>query len=157
MDNLFQNKWFVVIISLVFAIALYFFVTMETNKTTESSILPGFSTEVQTLDDVPLEVRMDSEEYVVSGVPEFVKVSLEGKTSALTRFLRQRNYNFFIDLTNLSEGEYLVEVEYENVPEDLTVYIEPKAIEIIIEKRATVTFPVEVDYECNRCTFFDNN
>lgn len=146
MDNLFQSKWFVLVISLVFSISLYFFVTTETNKSNDAGRLPGFSTEVQTLDEVPLQVKMDAEQYVVSGVPDFVRVSLEGKTSALTRLLGNNNYNFFIDLTGLSEGEHVVDVEYDNVPEDLTVYIEPKNVEVVIERRASAEFTVEVDF-----------
>lgn len=146
MDNLFQSKWFVLVISLVFSVSLYYFVTTETNKSSDAGRLPGFSTDVETLDEVPLQVKMDDEQYVVSGVPDFVRVSLEGKTSELTRLLGNNNYNFFVDLTGLSEGEHTVEVEYDNVPEDLTVLIEPKSVQVEIEKRATAEFPVEVDF-----------
>lgn len=146
MDNLFQNRWFVLFISLVFSISLYFFVTTETDKSNDAGRLPGFSTEVQTLEEVPLQVKMDADQYVVSGVPDFVRVSLEGKTSALTRLIGNNNYNFYIDLTNLSEGEHVVDVKYDNVPDDLTVYIEPKNVEVVIERRASAEFTVEVDF-----------
>src|SRR5699024_3551972 len=84
-------------------------------------------------------------EYVVSGVPEFVSVSLEGKTSVLAPTVRQRNFNVFVDLRDLEEGEHIVDVEYENISNELTVYIEPKTITVNIEKRATQEFAVEVD------------
>src|SRR5690625_1834138 len=147
MDNLFQSKWFVGIISLVFAISLFLYVDYESNPgKKESSILPGTSQEVHTLEDVPLEVRMDTDQYVVSGVPEYIKVSLEGKTTILTRLIKQNNFTFFVDLTDYDEGEHFVEIEYENIPDDLTVYIEPKTIEVLIERRATKEFAVEIDF-----------
>lgn len=147
MDKWFQSKWFVRIISLIFAVSLYLFVTVETDMTKgESPVVPGATTEIQVLDDVPLDIRIDSDQYVVSGVPEFVTVSLEGKTSVLTPIVRQRNFNVFIDLRDLEEGEHTVEVEHENIPKELTAFIEPKTIDVVIEKRATEQFSVHVEY-----------
>jgi len=146
MDKLFQSKWFIRVISLVFAITLYLFVTVETNTAqNESRVVPGTSTEVQVLDDVPLDIRIDADQYVVSGVPEFVTVSLEGKTSVLTPIVRQRNFSVFVDLRQFGEGEHTVDIEYENLPDDLNAYIEPKSIDVTIEKRATKEFDVSVD------------
>src|SRR5699024_1147949 len=146
MDNLFQSKWFVLLISLAFAITLYFFVTTESKNSSDVNRMPGFSTEVQTLDELPLNVRMDTDNYVVSGVPDVVKASFEGKTSALTQLLGNNNYDFFIDLTGLEEGEHTVDVEYENISKDLSVYVEPKTIDVVLEKKATEEFTVEVDF-----------
>lgn len=146
MDNLFENKWFVRIISLIFAITLYLFVTVDTDTAeNDSRIIPGSADEVHILDDVPLDIKINADEYVVSGVPEFVSVSLEGKTSVLAPTVRQRNFNVFVDLRDLEEGEHIVDVEYENISNELTVYIEPKTITVNIEKRATQEFAVEVD------------
>lgn len=146
MDKLFQSKWFIRIISLVFAITLYLFVTVETDTTqNDSRLLPGISNEVQVIEDMPLDIRIDADQYVVSGVPEHVKVSLEGKTSVLTPIVRQQNFTVFVDLREYGEGEHTVEIEYENIPDDLTAYIEPKTIDVIIEKRASKDFAVSVD------------
>lgn len=147
MDNWFQSKWFVRIISLVLAISLYLFVTIEPNNQKEdTSILPGIAKEVQVMEDIPLDVKINSDEYVVSGVPEYVTVSLEGKASVLAPVVRQKNFSTFVDLTELESGEHLVAIEYENVPDDIAVYIEPKSIEVVIEKRASKEFDVEVDF-----------
>lgn len=146
MDKLFQSKWFIRIISLAFAITLYVFVTVETNVTQDDSRIPiGPSNEIQVLEEVPLGIKIDADQYVVSGVPEHVKVTLEGKTSVLTPIVRQLNFNVFVDLRDLNEGEHIVEVEYENLPDNITAYIEPKTIEVNIEKRTSKEFAVEVD------------
>ncbi len=146
MDKLFQSKWFIRIISLVLAVTLYLFVTVETDTTkNDSRLLPGASNEVQVIEDMPLDIKIDADQYVVSGVPEHVKVSLEGKPSVLTPIVRQRNFTVFVDLQELGEGEHTVEIEYENMPDDLTAYIEPKTIDVVIEKRASKDFAVSVD------------
>lgn len=146
MDNWFKSKWFVRIVSLAFAISLYIFVTVEVDDSKDDSrIFPGISQETQTLDDVPVEIKIDSDRYVVSGVPEFVSVTLEGANAVITPKIRQRNFSVFVDLEGLEEGEHTVEVDYENVPEEISVYIEPKTIDVYIEERSSESFPINVD------------
>ncbi|HIV75580.1 MAG TPA: hypothetical protein H9895_10940 [Candidatus Pseudogracilibacillus intestinigallinarum] len=146
MDKLFQSKWFIRVISLVLAITLYLFVTVETNPgQNESRIETTSSKETEVIDEVPLEIKIDAENYVVSGVPEHVKVSLEGKTSVLTPIVRQQSFTVFVDLRELEEGSHTVEVEYDNIPKEVNAYIEPKTIDVQIEKRAMQEFSVDVD------------
>ncbi|MEN2467927.1 CdaR family protein [Ornithinibacillus sp. JPR2-1] len=149
MDNWFRSKWFIRGISLGFAILLYVFVSIEEADTSNESLIPnlfGGSSQTETLTGVPLDILIDSEQYVVSGVPESVTVSLEGPASALTPIVRQRNIELFVDLRDLTEGEHEVEIEYDNVPNQLSVYIEPKTITVFIEKRASNEFNVSVDF-----------
>lgn len=147
MDKLFRSKWFVLVVSLAFAIALFVFVNVEAEKTdTEPSIFPGKSEEMQTLNNVPVGIRIDNEKYVVSGVPESVAVTLKGSSGVLTPTVRQQNFDVFVDLEGLGEGEHEVEVQHANVSDDLSVYIEPKTVDVTIEEKATQEFPVTVDF-----------
>lgn len=148
MDNLFNNKWFIRVISLVFAISLYVLVNIEGTTTQPDSRLPVGSDadRVQTLDDVPVNIRLDGDRYVVSGVPEYISVSLEGPNSILIPTIMQRNFDFYVDLRDLGEGTHTVDIEYTRVPEELKVYIEPKTISVTIEERVTVEFDVDVDF-----------
>ncbi|GIO27472.1 CdaR family protein [Ornithinibacillus bavariensis] len=151
MDNWFKSKWFIRGLSLAFAIMLYIFVAIEEADTSgdrESTIptLFGGSKETKTIEDVPLGIQIDSDTYVVSGVPETVTVSLEGTASELTPVVTQRNFEVFVDLRDLKEGEHEVEIQYDNIPKQLSVYIEPKTINVVIEKRATAEFNVSVDF-----------
>lgn len=147
MDKWLQSKWFIRIISLIFAISLYGFVTIETKTVqNESQIFTGSTTEVQVLDEVPVEIRIDPEKYVVSGVPEHVKVSLEGKMGLLTPIVMQQNFTIFVDLSDLEAGEHQVNIEYDNMPNNVSVNIEPETVDILIEERATKEVAVEVDF-----------
>lgn len=146
MDSWFNNKWFVRGISLAFAILLYVVVNVEMT-TTDSRIPGGADTDkVQTLNDVPISIRIDSDIYVVSGVPEFVTVSLEGPNNILTSTIMQRNFELYVDLNELGEGTHTVDVEYTRIPDELAVYIEPKTLDVTIEERATEEFAVNVDF-----------
>lgn len=146
MDKLFQNKWAIRVISLILALTLYFFVNLEANsEQNESRVDPGNASETQVLEDVPLDIKIDAENYVVSGVPEVVSVTLEGKRSSLAPIVRLRNFDVIVDLTDYEEGDHTVTLEYEGLPENVTAYIEPKEIDVTIESRATEQFSVDID------------
>lgn len=146
MDKLFQSKWAIRVISLVLAVTLYLFVNIETNtEQNESRVDQNGGTETQVLEDVELDLRIDAENYVVSGVPEYVTVTLEGKRSALAPIIRLRNFTVFVDLSDYGEGEHTVELQYEGLPDNVVAYIEPKEIDVQIEERASKEFGVELD------------
>lgn len=144
MDSWFNNKWFVRAVSLAFAVLLYVFVNVE--GTTTDSRIPSETDRVEVLENVPVDILIDDEQYVVSGVPEVVTVSLEGPYSILMPTAKQRNFDVFVDLRDLEAGEHAVEIDYDRIPDELSVYIEPKTINIVIEERATKEFPVQVDF-----------
>lgn len=147
MDKWFGSKWFVRGVSLAFAILLYIFVYFETASIqSDQSRVPSGTNSVQVLEQVPLDIRIDSDQYVVSGVPDAVTVTLEGPNSVLIPAARQQNFTLFVDLTELEEGSHDVEIEYEKLPDELNIYIEPKSISIVIEERASVEFPVQIEY-----------
>lgn len=146
MDNWFKSRWFVRAISLAFAIALYVFVQVEIDQyQNDSRLLPNTSADVQTVDNVPVNIRIDEENYVVSGVPEVADVTLEGTMGTLTATARQQNFDIFVDLEGLEAGTHTVDLQHTGVPEDLNVYIEPKTIEVTIEERSSEQFDVAVD------------
>ncbi|RKQ29057.1 CdaR family protein [Oceanobacillus halophilus] len=145
MDNWFKSKWFVRFAALAFAIVLYIFVETSVSTSQTESTFPGNNRETQTLDDVPVEIRIDDEKFVVSGVPEFITVSLEGPPNYLRPIVLQRNFDVYVDLQGLEEGEHTVEIQH-NISNQLEVFIEPKTIDIYIEERASEQFPVSVDF-----------
>ncbi|WP_172840550.1 CdaR family protein [Virgibacillus phasianinus] len=148
MDNWFKSKWFVRIISLAFAILLYVFVSFDVNgnQLENDSRIPDDSEDIETIENFPLDIKIDAEKYVVSGVPEYVKVQLQGSPGVLVPAARQQNFNAYVDLEDLGPGKHTVEVKYSNVPDNLDVYIEPKEINVIIEERASEEFTVNVDF-----------
>lgn len=145
MDNWFKSKWFVRLVSLSFAVILYIFVNTTVNSTHTDSAVSRSNTETQTLDDVPVEIRMDNDNYVVSGVPDFVTVSLEGPPNYLRPIVLQRNFEVFVDLEGLEEGEHTVEIEHD-VSNQLKMTIEPSEIDVYIEEKAEKNFEVSVDF-----------
>lgn len=147
MDKWLRSKWFVSILSLALTILLYVFVNVETTTSQKDPrYTPSNSEETEQVENMPVNIKIDDEKYVVSGVPESVNVSLEGSASILRPTARQRAFDVYVDLRKLGPGEHSVEVEYANLPKGLKAYIEPKTVDVTLEKRATKTFKVKADY-----------
>ncbi|WP_042220728.1 CdaR family protein [Oceanobacillus manasiensis] len=147
MDNWFRSKWFVRVIALALAVLLYIFVNVETNRPTASdSTFPSQSDDAQTMRDVPVEIEIDSDNYVVSGVPESVTVYMQGSPGILTPVITNRNFKVFVDLEGFEAGEHkAVEIQHTISP-DIDAQIEPKHIDVVIEEKGTKEFDVTVDF-----------
>lgn len=147
MDNWFRSKWFIRIISLAFAILLYITVSVDGNTSqSDPRYTPSKADEIETVEDVPVDIRIDKNKYVVNGVPETIKVRLEGAASILRPTARQKSFNVYVDLEKLGEGEHNVEIQLGQLPKGLTAFIEPKEIKVTIEERASKDFNVRMDY-----------
>ncbi|MGM8216673.1 CdaR family protein [Bacillaceae bacterium W0354] len=148
MDNWIKSPWFTRIVSLFLALLLYTTVAIdEANKTRPGdTFLPPSSANTEIMENVPLIVDLDHDDYVIRGVPDTVNVSIEGPRSVVTQTVRQRNFEVFIDLNDLGPGTHEVDVHHRGLSSQLTVFIEPMTINVVIEERATVTLPVDIEF-----------
>src|SRR5699024_265866 len=106
MDDWFGSKWFVGAVSLAIAIILYLFVVnIESTGTKQNdpNFTPGGSDETEQLKDIPVDIKIDKEKYVVTGVPKTVDVSLEGNASVLRPTAIQKKLDLYVDLTRSEE------------------------------------------------------
>lgn len=145
MDNWFKSKWFVRIISLIFAVFIYTFVNVSENPSQSDPTFSGSTDQSHMLDEVPVEIKIDEENYVVSGVPEYVTVNLQGSAGKVMPLISQRNFDVFVDLRGLEEGEHTVELQH-TISKDIEAYIEPKSIPVTIEERASKEFSIVADF-----------
>ncbi|MCP3031718.1 hypothetical protein LF817_10230 [Halobacillus sp. A1] len=146
MDNLFRNKWFIRIISLLLALLLWVSINVDDNMDSDSQWFNDTSSESEVMNDIPLEVQFDSEQYVVSGLPQNVTVAVEGPNGALAPVIRQQNFNVFVDLNDLGPGTHEVNVQHSGISNQLSVSIEPRQVEVTIEEKENQDFEVDVDY-----------
>ncbi|MDC3414785.1 YbbR-like domain-containing protein [Terrihalobacillus insolitus] len=147
MDKWLKSPWFVRGVALVLAILLYTAVSLDDNTTqSESTFIPNGSDEVETVEDVPVDIRIDEEKYVVSGVPNTVTVTVQGSKSVVTPTIRQKAFGVFVDLQDLETGTHQVKIQQTGISNELSVYIEPKTVEVTIEERSTQNFDVNVEF-----------
>ncbi|MFG6150597.1 CdaR family protein [Halobacillus sp. B23F22_1] len=145
MDNLFKNKWFIRIISLLLAVLLWVSINVDDNMDSDSQWFNNTSSVTEVMNDIPLEVQFDSEEYVVTGLPQNVTVSVEGPNSAVAPVVRQQNFTAFVDLNDLGPGTHEVTVQHSGISNQLSVSIEPQVVEVTIEEKESQNFPVTID------------
>ncbi|WP_066188915.1 MULTISPECIES: CdaR family protein [Gracilibacillus] len=148
MNRWLEHRWVIRVIALFLAILLFVVVAFDENVNNENGGLDldfGNSTETQTLEDIPVQVQLDQDEYVVTGVPETVTVSLQGSVSMVTTTARQRNFDVFVDLEDLGIGTHRVALESSGLSDGLNAYIDPQEIDVTIEERHNQTLGVTVD------------
>ncbi|WP_082235723.1 CdaR family protein [Halobacillus massiliensis] len=146
MDNLFKNKWVLRVISLLLAVLLWVSINVDDNMDSDSQWFNDTSSEREVMNDVPLEVRFDNDNYVVSGLPQNIVVTLEGPASAITPVVRQRNFTAFVDLNDLGPGTHTVDVQHSGISNQLKVNMEPEEVEVTIDQKVNQEFPVSVEY-----------
>ncbi|MGG3737599.1 CdaR family protein [Aeribacillus pallidus] len=148
MDKLMDSRWFMRIISLILAIMLYLSVNPELEKLGTSALKQSDNTE--TIRGVPVEVIYDSENLVVTGVPETVDVTIEGPRSIVQSTKALKDFRIYVDLTNANIGVSQVPIKYENISDKLTVRIDPAYATVSIQERVSKEFSVEAEFNKNQ-------
>ncbi|KHE71298.1 YbbR-like domain-containing protein [Halobacillus sp. BBL2006] len=146
MDNWFKSVWFIRIISLILAGLLWVTVNVDDNMDSDSLLFDSTSSDMEVMENIPLEIRFNSEEYVVSGLPQEVSVRVEGTPSVIAPVVRQKNFTVFVDLNGLGPGTHEVSLQHSGISNQLAVTIDPKTIEVTIEEKISENFDVNIDY-----------
>ncbi|WP_074035348.1 CdaR family protein [Exiguobacterium sp. AT1b] len=143
-DQWLQHKWFLRFIALALAVLLYLMVAETSASNNASSALPIVGQSSMTL-DVPVEVFFDEVQYVAYNVPEEMGVELQGPSSSLTMTKLVKDYQVFVDLTNLGTGFHRVPVKARGFGGDVNVKLDRETVEIYIDRKQTIEVPVSVN------------
>ncbi|MEH7381059.1 CdaR family protein [Bacillus sp. JJ1533] len=147
MDKLIDNRWVTRIIALLIALLLFASVSFENQPSSKSPAgIPLFSNYTETLTEIPVNTYYDDQNLVVSGVPQYVNVTIEGPSGVTKREGLQKEIEVFADLTQLSVGTHKVKLQYRNISDKIKVKIDPAEITVVIQEKVTKEFPVEVDF-----------
>ncbi|QOY37578.1 CdaR family protein [Anaerobacillus isosaccharinicus] len=145
MDKLYNNPWFVKAIAFFIAVMLFAIVNFD-NAGNQPGALPTITNGSYTLEEVPLNVYYNEEEYAITEMVEHVQVNLRGPQNVLTLLqIARPAYDVFIDLRNLETGTHNVNVQHRNFPNELTVNIVPQTVEVTIEEKRTISIPVDIE------------
>lgn len=151
MKDIWNKRWFIMIISLLFAILLVVYIdSTQTGFVTqgESKKTKQTANEMQTI-SVPLQVSVDTDKYYVVGYPEKVKVTLEGPNALVTSTVNTQSFRAYIDLTNKKTGKQTVKVQVTGLNSQLSYTINPAQVNVDIERRKSRTMPVQIEYNKN--------
>ncbi|STO35746.1 Uncharacterized protein conserved in bacteria [[Flavobacterium] thermophilum] len=145
MDKLMDHPWFIRVVSLLLAIMLYMSANVGA-KTGEQTRNTFGQEDTETLIDIPVVAYYDEENLIVSGVPKYVNVTLQGPASIVKPTALQRNFEVYVDLTDLPLGTYTVPIKYKDISEKLKVNIQPASVKVTIREKVSKRFSVGVEF-----------
>jgi YbbR domain-containing protein len=145
MDKLMDNPWFIKILAILLAILLYSVVPNSGGKTNEINV-PGENT-TETIADIPVKAYYDTENLVVTGIPDVVEVTLEGPMPHVQSAKALKNFEVFVDITNAEIGNQKVTFEVSGLSDKLKATIKPNSITVAVQEKVTTEFMVEAEFD----------
>ncbi|WP_153732343.1 CdaR family protein [Sporosarcina obsidiansis] len=138
MDKFMDSPWFLRLIALFLAVTLFFSVKSEdqSSRNTANDIFA-------LIQDVPVEVYYDTENLVVTGVPEKVNMTIEGPANIVQTTKVLKDFTLKLDLQHLTLGEHTVRIQAENLSDKLDVRLEPATVHVNIEEKVTQSFRID--------------
>lgn len=145
-DKFIDNPWFIRILALILALLLFENVYEEKNET---AVNVPQDHETETIENVPVKIYYDTENLVISGVPETVTVSLSGPKSSLQQARIQRGFEVYVDLTEAEIGTQQVPIQVKDISDKLNVRVDPDTASVSVQEKVTQEFSVEAEFNSN--------
>lgn len=142
MDKMIDSPWVLRIVAFFLACLLFFSVHAELTSPNKTNSTPMTELE-EVIRDVPVEVFYDDENFIVTGLPKTVDVTIKGPTALVVQEKSAKNFSIFVDLSNYLMGEHKVELQYENISNKLQVTLDPATVVVNIEEKITQAFRVD--------------
>lgn len=144
----FNNKWVLRITSLILALFLFFYVNNGSNgflrqntrqHDQNSALMSNKTAEIK----MPLDITTDNN-YVISGYPKTVRVTVSGPSALVTTTSNTQNFKAYIDLTNVGVGKHRVKVKTSGLNSELHATVKPKYVTVNVQPRKTITKKIVV-------------
>lgn len=151
MRDFWKRPWFIRLVSLLIAVLLVIYVhdtqggfltQGQSDRTRQSA------NKTQTI-SVPLQVSVDTDKYYVVGYPEKVSLTLEGSSALVTSAVNTQNFRAYIDLTSKKVGKHNVKVRVTGLSKQISYLINPRTVNVNIQKRKSTTMPIQIEYNKN--------
>ncbi|MFU8690135.1 YbbR-like domain-containing protein [Rossellomorea sp. FS2] len=147
MDKFMESRWFMRIVGLLLALILYMSVNFGDLQKEANRPSSGSSQEdVETVQDVPLEVFYDSDNLVVTGMPETVNVRLEGPKALVQAAKQVKDFQVYVDLNDVGIGNHQVEVKIDNLSDKMKAKVNPGYVNVSVQEKVTKEFGVEPEF-----------
>lgn len=153
MKKFFNSQFWLVIVSIVFSILLFLTATSSNYTRTGSQVSGATETYTHTLENVPIDIKYDTDKYFISGysyetevyLTSINRVKLDSEINNDTR-----SFKVVADLTNLGEGTQTVPLQVTDLPSGVTATTSPSSISVTIGKKKTKTFEVQGEVDSSQ-------
>lgn len=143
-DKLLDTTWFIKVVALILALLLFDSV-YDPDKDLSNINVPGQKDTV-VLSDVPVKSYYDTDNLVVTGVPETVEITIKGPKNLLQLAKVQRNFEVYVDLSEAEIGTERVPIKIRNISDKLKVTINPATVNVSIQEKVTQEFNVDIEF-----------
>ena len=150
-NKFFTSKVFYLLTSIFFAIILFF------NASSVAIRNQGISTAgevyTSTINNVPIELKYNSDEYFVSGYNSMANVYLTSYNRVQINNEENpdsRNFYLVVDLTNAKEGTVTLPIRIQQLPNGVNAQIEPTTMTVRLEKKASQEFTINPQINPNQ-------
>lgn len=147
------EKLFYLLGSLIMAILLSVYTTGRSdsygmrNSSTSISQNSLFTNNETAKISVPIQITgIDTNKYLVEGVPDDIDVKVTGSTALVTAVKNTKNFTVYIDLNALNEGNHTVPLKVQGLNRSLTYELSKQNLNIAIHKRSVAYYTVEPVY-----------
>ncbi len=145
MDKWLDNPWFLRGVALLLAFLLFSSVP-KTDPDKPGNINVPSNEDTELISEVPVKSYYDSENLVVSGVPATVDITIQGPRNIVQQAKALRDFEVYVDLTELEMGEHQIQINIRDISERLTVTIDPSNITVSIQERVTKEYKVDAEF-----------
>ncbi|MCM3707480.1 MULTISPECIES: CdaR family protein [Cytobacillus] len=143
-DKMVDTRWFMKIVALILALFLFDSV-YDSDKELKEINVPG-QQDSAIIEDVPVKSYYDTENLVVTGMPDTVDLSMKGPKSHLESAKKQQNFEVYVDLTNAEIGSQRVEIKIRDISDKLDVTINPQYADVTVHEKVTQEFKVDAEF-----------
>lgn len=151
MKRIVPKKVGLAFLSLVFALMLFLTASLSSyNAVGNRNKSNNVETYTHTLENVPIDIKYDSDKYFISGysyetqvyLTSTNRVKLDGEINSDTR-----KFKVVADLSQVVEGTNKVPLSVLDLPSDMTAEVTPAEMTVTVGLRETKTFPIQLDQE----------
>ncbi|AZU59993.1 CdaR family protein [Neobacillus mesonae] len=144
MDKLMDNPWFIKVLALVLAILLYSSIPHPGKKLTDVYV-PG-EEKTETIADFPVKAYYDTENLVVSGIPDTVDIQLKGPITHIQTAKALRNFEVYVDLRDAQIGRQKVKFQVRDLSDKIKATVKPEFIYVTVQEKVTREFKVDAEF-----------
>ena len=145
MDKLMDNPWFIKGVALVLAFLLFSSVPDGNNDQPTDENVPS-QQNGDTITDIPVKSIYDTDNFVVSGVPEKVEISIQGPKSIVQSTKSLKDFEVYVDLADANIGTQKVKIRIRDISDKLKVTITPSHANVTVQEKVTREFNVEAEF-----------
>ena len=135
LDRLFNNKAFLIVISLALAIVAFFTIDRLSNQGLNSSADILYGQKVNAL--------YNEEAYVVEGLPKKVDITMIGRKSDLYLAKQYPDKDVVVDLRGLKAGTHKVDLKYNGSVSSVDYKLDPSSVTVVIYEKMSTTKTIE--------------